>query len=305
VTRYLTRRLVHAALVVLAVLAVVFVLIRLGGDPTPLFLPPTADAREIAATRHALGFDRPLYAQFVDYLGRAVRGDFGVSLRQGEPAMGLVLERIPATLRLTALAFAIMLLIALPIGVLAAVRRNSFYDLCGMLFALVGQSIPTFWLGIVLILFFAVKLRWFPAFGSEGVAALILPGITLGMYSAAIATRLVRSGVLEVLPQDFVRTARAKGLSQAVVLCKHTLPNASIPVITVLGLQVGTLLGGAIITEQVFAYPGMGRLALQAIGNRDMPVVQAFVVVTAAIIAATNLAVDVCYSLLDPRIRYT
>src|SRR5579883_2084740 len=276
VTRYLTRRLVHAALVVLAVLAVVFVLIRLGGDPTPLFLPPTADAREIAATRHALGFDRPLYAQFVDYLGRAVRGDFGVSLRQGEPAMGLVLERIPATLRLTALAF-----------------------------ALVGQSIPTFWLGIVLILFFAVKLRWFPAFGSEGVAALILPGITLGMYSAAIATRLVRSGVLEVLPQDFVRTARAKGLSQAVVLCKHTLPNASIPVITVLGLQVGTLLGGAIITEQVFAYPGMGRLALQAIGNRDMPVVQAFVVVTAAIIAATNLAVDVCYTLLDPRIRYT
>ena len=304
-TRYLTRRAAHSVLVVLAVLAVVCVLIRLSGDPTLLFLPPSADANEIATMRHAWGFDRPLYVQFVDYLGRAVRGDFGMSLRQGEPAMRLVLERIPATLRLTALAFVIMLLIAIPVGVLAAVRRNSLYDLCGMLFALVGQSIPTFWLGIVLILFFAVKLRWFPAFGSAGFSALVLPGVTLGTYSAAIATRLVRSGVLEVLPQDFVRTARAKGLSQAVVLYKHTLPNASIPVITVLGLQVGTLMGGAIITEQVFAYPGMGRLALQAIGNRDMPVVQAFVVVTAAVIAVTNLAVDVCYSLLDPRIRYT
>lgn len=301
--RYLIGRLFHSMFVVVAVVTVVFVLIRLTGDPVVLFLPVDATPEQIAAMRHELGFDRPVAVQFLDFMARAIRGDFGESLRHGEPALTLVVERIPATLQLTLVALVLMLLVALPIGVLSAVRKQSAYDVVGMALAMLGQSVPTFWLGIVLVLVFAVKLRWLPSFGRGSVLHLILPGVTLGAYSAAITTRLVRSAILETLGTDYIRTARAKGLSERVVLYKHALRNASIPIITVVGLQVGTLMGGAIVTEQVFSYPGMGRLAVQAIGNRDIAVVQAFVVVTAVIILVTNLLVDVAYAIADPRVR--
>jgi len=303
-TGYVLRRLGHSVMVVLAVLTVVFVLIRLEGDPTPLFLPIGATPHDVDVLRHKLGFDRPLDVQFAAYLDRAVRGDFGISLLQGQPALTVVLQRMPATFRLTLVALALMVFGAIPLGIVSAVKPNSLADLVGTVTVLVGQGVPSFWLGIILILFFAVRLEWFPAFGSEGAKALVLPGITLGAYASAIVTRLVRSSMLEILTQDFVRTATGKGVPGRRVLLKHVLRNAAIPIVTIVGLQVGTLVSGAIITEQVFGYAGMGQLVVQAVTTRDMPVVQAFVVVTATLIVLVNLAVDLLYTWLDPRVRY-
>lgn len=300
---YLARRLAQSILVILIVLTGVFVLIRLGGDPTLLYVRPDATPADVALMRHLLGFDRPLPEQYVEFIQHAVQGDFGTSFREGRPALSAVLERIPATLSLTLFALALMVVIAVPIGMIAAIRRNSMYDVVGMAVAVAGQSMPTFWLGIVLILLFSVTLRWIPAFGAEGFKALILPGITLAVYTAAITSRLTRSSMVEVLTSEYIRTARAKGLTEQVVQIRHALRNAVIPVITVIGLQFGNLMGGTLVTEQVFSYPGMGRLAVQAILNRDMSVVQAFVIVTAVIIVLVNLLVDLAYSWLDPRIR--
>lgn len=300
---YLLRRFVHTFLVVLGVITLVFVLIRLSGDPASLYMPEDATPAEIEAYRERMGWNKPIYEQFGIYIWRLLHADFGMSLRHNEPALGLILERVPATLELTGVAFFFALIVAIPVGVLSGVRRNSLLDSVARVFALVGQCMPNFWLGILLILFFAVKMHWLPAYGRGDVANLILPGATLGLSMVATTMRLLRSSVLDVLGEDHVRTARAKGLREGSVVMHHVLKNAAIPVITVIGLELGALLSGSIITETVFAYPGMGRLAVQAIAMRDFPVVQAFVAVSAVIYALANLAVDLLYTVVDPRIR--
>lgn len=301
--RHLVTRLLYAAAVIAGVSVLVFFLIRLGGDPTALFLPPETSAAEIARFRHQLGFDRPLAVQYLDFAGRALKGDFGQSLRYQQPAMQLVLERLPATLQLAGAALALAALVGIPLGILAAVRRHSAVDRGGMVVSLLGQSIPTFWLGLMLILLFSENLRWLPASGRGTWLHLVLPAIALAGYSTAIITRLLRSSMLEVLQADYIRTARGKGLGERAVIWSHALRNAAVPTITVVALQVGALLGGAVITEEVFAYPGMGRLAIQAIANRDFAIVQAFVLFMAVVIVGINLAVDMAYLLIDPRLR--
>jgi ABC-type dipeptide/oligopeptide/nickel transport system permease component len=301
--RYALVRLVHALVVIWGVSLFVFVLTHLSGDPTSLLLPPNATQEERARFREQMGFDRPILVQYAEFLGRAVRGDFGTSLRHGGSAFALVLDRVPATLTLGAFALALSLVIAIPLGILAAVRRNSNWDRLSLVVSLFGQAVPVFWFGIILIIVFAANLRWLPASGSGTLGHLILPGLTLASYSVAIVTRLLRSSLIEVRGSDYIRTARAKGLSERLVLVRHALKNAALPVITVVGLQVGALLGGAVITEEVFAYPGMGRLAVQAISQRDFPVIQAFVVLVAGLIVAVNLLVDLLYRWVDPRVQ--
>ncbi len=281
---------------------IAFALTHLSGDPAALLLPPSATLDDIAIYRHAQGLDRPLPVQYADFLGHAVRGDFGTSIRLGEPALALVVGRLPATLELSAAALAIALVVSVPLGIAAAVRRGSALDQISLLLSLLGQAFPVFWLGIIFIIIFAEDLQWLPASGRGDVKHLVLPAVTLSLYTIAIVTRLLRSSLVDVLSADFIRTARGKGLSERAVLVGHALKNAALPVVTVVGLQAGTLLGGAVITEEVFAYPGMGRLALQAIANRDFTVVQAFVVVMALLITAINFGVDLLYARLDPRV---
>ncbi len=301
---YIVRRLAQGALVLVGVLTVVFFLTRLSGEPIALFVPVGASAAEIEQIRHELGFDRPILVQLVSFWKGAIQGDLGTSVRFAQPAVPLVLERLPATLHLTGVAMAVVVLVGFPLGMLAAVKRNTLVDNGVMALAMIGQSMPTFWLGVILILVFGVALGWLPVFGYTSPAALILPGITLGAYSVGIVARTVRSSMLEVIRQDYVRTARAKGLGETRVFSKHALRNALIPAITIVGLQVGTLLGGAIVTEFVFSFPGMARLATQAVLNRDYPVVQAFVFVTATGVLLVNLVVDLVYAVVDPRITF-
>lgn len=300
---YVASRLLYALAVVFGVSVAVFFLIRIGGDPSALFLPPEASLEQIADFRHAMGFDRPLILQYFEFLTRAVQGDFGQSLRYQQPAMQLVLERMPATLQLSGTALLLSVLIAVPLAITAATHRGTIIDRTGLVVSLVGQSFPTFWLAIMLILVFSEKLHWLPPSGRNGWQTLVMPSIALAAYSTAIITRLLRSSMIEVLQSDYVRTARGKGLANGKIVFKHALRNAAIPTLTVIGLQVGALLGGAVITEEIFAYPGVGRLAIQAIANRDFTVIQAFVLLMAVLIVAINLAVDLCYGLLDPRLR--
>jgi peptide/nickel transport system permease protein len=301
--RYLLRRVGQAALVLVGVSAVVFVLVRLGGDPAALLLPPDVSVEELQRFRRAMGFDDPLPVQFGRFLRGAAGGDFGRSLRHEEPAMGLVLARLPATAFLAATAMVVSLAVAVPLGVAAAVRRGSWLDRAAMSAALVGQSLPVFWVGIMLILVFAVRWRWLPAFGIGTPAHLVLPAVTLAGFLVARIARLTRAGMVEALREDYVRTARAKGLPETAVVWKHALKNAALPLVTIVGLDLGTLLGGAVITETVFAWPGVGRLAVQAIANRDFPVVQAAVFAFGVVFVAVNLLVDLCYAALDPRAR--
>lgn len=301
--RYLITRLFYAAAVITGVSVLVFFMIRLGGDPTALFLPPETSAQEIARFRHQLGFDRPLPVQYLEFASRALRGDFGQSLRYQQPAMTLVLERLPATLQLAGAALLLSAIIGIPLGILAAVRRDTGLDKGGLVVSLLGQSIPTFWLGLMLILLFSETLRWLPASGRGTIAHLVLPAIALAGYSTAIIMRLLRSSMLEVMQADYIRTARGKGLTEIAVVVRHALRNAAVPTLTVVALQVGSLLGGAVITEEVFAYPGMGRLAIQAIANRDFAIVQAFVLFMAVVIVSINLAVDLAYVAIDPRLK--
>lgn len=300
---YVASRLLYALAVVFGVSIAVFFLIRIGGDPSALFLPPEASLEQIAEFRQAMGFDRPVIVQYFDFLARAVQGDFGQSLRYQQPAMQLVLERMPATLQLSGTALLLSLLIAVPLAITAATHRGTLIDRSGLVISLIGQSFPTFWLAIMLILIFSEKLHWLPPSGRDGWQTLVMPSIALAAYSTAIITRLLRSSMIEVLQSDYVRTARGKGLADGKIVFKHALRNAAIPTLTVIGLQVGALLGGAVITEEIFAYPGVGRLAIQAIANRDFTVIQAFVLLMAVLIVAINLAVDLCYGLLDPRLR--
>ena len=300
---YLLRRLWQSLLVIFGVSVVVFLILHLTGDPAALMLPPDATAEDIAKFRHDMGFDDPVAVQYVRFLKGAVRGDFGQSIRHGEPAMGLVVERLPATFELAGAGLVIALALAIPAGIVSAVRRNTSIDYISTVVALLGQAMPTFWLGIMLILVFSVRLNWLPSSGRGDVEHLILPAITLGLFTTARITRLTRSGMLEVLGQDYIRTARAKGMGEPPVVWKHALKNAAIPIVTIVGIELGTLLGGSVITETIFAWPGVGRLSVQAIFNRDYPVVQSAVFLLASTFVIVNFLVDVVYTYLDPRIR--
>ena len=300
---YLLRRLAQSVLVLLGVSFVVFFILYLTGDPALVLLPPDATAADIREFRARMGFNDPFIVQYGRFLGGALRGDFGQSVRHGEPAFGLVLERLPATFELSGAALLVALLLAIPAGVVSAVRRNTATDYVATVVALLGQSMPTFWLGIMLILIFSVQLNVLPSSGRGGLEHLLLPAVTLGLFTTARITRLTRSGMLEVLNQDYIRTARAKGVSGPPVVWKHAFKNAAIPIVTIVGIELGTLLGGSVITETIFAWPGVGRLSVQAIYNRDYPVVQAAVFLLASTFVLVNLVVDLLYTYLDPRIR--
>lgn len=296
------RRLVRLVIVLAGVSLVTFAILQVSGDPIALMMPEAPEA-DRAALREAMGFNDPLAKQFARFVGNIVRGDFGQSFFHREPALPLVLDRMPTTLLLTVFAMGVSLALAIPIGIMSAVRRNSVFDHGATLVVFLGTSMPVFWTGIMLILLFAVHLRVLPVSGWESWAALVLPAITLATFSTPLLLRIVRSSMLEVIGLDYVRTARAKGVSERFVIFRHALTNAALPLVTVAGLQFGLLLGGAIITETVFAVPGLGRLIVGAIRQLDFPIVQAGVFVFAITIVTVNLVVDVLYVYLNPTIR--
>src|SRR3990172_3946015 len=300
---YILRRLLQTVLVILGVSALSFGSMFLSGDPTMVMASESWTRQQIDDFRHQMGFDRPWFVQYLDFLSRAARGDFGVSLRQQQPVSQLLLQRVPATLELAAAAMAVAVGVGIPAGVVAATRRNTPVDRSLMLGALLGQSMPVFWLGLLLAMIFAVMLGWFPVAGRGGWQHLVLPATSLGLFSVAYNARMTRSAVLETLGQEYIRTAQAKGLSSVRVLTRHALRNALIPIVTVAGLQFGNLLGGAVITETIFAWPGVGRLTIQAIQGNDLPLVQASVTVLATIFVVLNLIIDLLYVVLDPRVR--
>jgi peptide/nickel transport system permease protein len=303
-TNFMVRRFLKTIVVLIGVTFFSFGMLFLNGDPAALMVGEDWTEQEYQEFRHQMGFDRPWPVQYIDFMSHAVRGDFGMSLRHRQPALGLVLERMPATLQLTVAAMLLSLAISFPIGIISAVRRHSFYDHLSMFLALSGQAMPVFWLGIMLILIFSVNLRLLPVSGRGDWRHLVLPATALAMYPLARNARMVRSSLIEVFSQGYINTARAKGLSSSAVLLRHALRNALIPVVTLIGLDFGTLLGGAIVTETIFAWPGVGRLTVQAIYGKDFPIVQAAVTVLAASFILINLIMDFVYTLLDPRIKY-
>jgi len=313
VGRLILRRLAATIPVLLLVTAGVFALIHLTpGDPIDAMMAESVDDTVKRELRRDLGLDRPLYLQYATWMGRLLQGDLGRSIRNREPVIENVSRRIKPSLQLAGLAMAISLLVATPIGILSAARRNSTIDRVGTSFALFGICMPNFLIALLLIFLFGVTLRWLPISGYvdpmeepwEGFRSLTLPAITLGLALAAVITRTLRSSMLEALSEDYIRTARAKGLSDGAVVRRHALKNALIPVVTVLGLQLGTLIGGAVITEYVFALPGVGRLVVDAVFARDYPLVQGVVLLIAVGFILSNLAVDLLYGLIDPRIRH-
>jgi len=303
-TTYILKRLVQVIPVLIGITVVAFVLVRLTGDPATIMLPPEAPAATVAAFRAEFGLDQPIHIQYLRFVGDALRGDFGKSLRYREPVGDLVLERLPATLELAIGAMAIAVFIGIPVGVLSAVKRNSWIDTVTRFFALFGQAVPSFYLGLMLIMIIAVQFRWLPTGGRGSLEQLILPAVTLGVHLMALTARFSRGAVLDVLRQDYIRTGRAKGLGETILLSRHVMKNAMIPIVTVIGLQVGAMFSGAVVTETVFSWPGIGRLMVQAISTRDFPIVQATVMIVAVIFVVVNLLVDLTYAWLDPRIKY-
>jgi peptide/nickel transport system permease protein len=302
--KYLVQNLLKTIPVFILISLIVFVLVRVTGDPVSLLLPETATDAERESLRESLGFNDPLYMQYLHYMSDVVRGDFGVSLRYNTDALAIILERLPATLELAIASMIVAILIAIPLGILSAMKRNTFLDLFITGGAVLGKAMPSFWLGIMLILLLSVVFQIFPVSGRDSLMHLVLPAITLGTGIAAEMTRLIRSSMLEILGQDFVRTARSKGLREAVVVNIHAFRNALIPVVTIMALQTSTLIGGTLITETVFAWPGMGQLLVQAVNLRDMAVVQAATFLIAFFVILSNLLADLLYRLLDPRIKY-
>ncbi len=300
---HVLRRLWSTFTVAVGVAAVIFVLLHLSGDPVALLVPADAPPEVMQDTRRALGLDRPLPQQFFIYLSRAAAGDLGTSLRHNLPVAQLIRERLPRTMLLAAAALALAIAIAIPAGIVSALRRGTLVDRLAMVLAVAGQAVPIFWLALMLIWLFAVRLEWLPVFGSGTLLHLVLPAVSLSTIVLGRLARLVRSSMLEVLEQDYVRTARAKGLGETSVVWRHALKNASIPIVTVVGLQLAQLLGGAVVTETIFAWPGVGVLAAEAVFNRDFPVVQGVTLVISLIFVAANLAVDLAYVALNPRIR--
>jgi peptide/nickel transport system permease protein len=306
VSTYLIRRLLSSVLTVFAMVTLVFFLVRAGGDPTALYVSEEASLEQIEAVRQQMGFDRPVFVQYTDFMKNLLlQGDLGDSFRMGSPALSIVLSHLPATARLAAVAFLISIAIAIPAGIISAVKRNSLVDALARVLALLGICVPSFWLGIILILLFAVKFPVLPSSGSGQLKYLILPGITLGVHSMAVIMRMLRSNMIDVLGNDYIRTARAKGLESQYVILRHALKNASIPIVTVIAMRIGSLFSGAILVETVFAYPGMGQIAIQSIYQRDFAVVQAFVVVVGSIMILCNFIADILYGYLDPRIKLT
>ncbi len=303
--QYILKRLWHTVYVVIGISMISFFFIHLSGDPVLLMLPGDASDQEIEELREQLGFNDPLYVQYVRFASKAIRGDFGESLYYHVPVMELVIERLPASLELAVAAMVFALVLAVPIGIISAVRRGSMLDMGSMLGALLGLSMPHFWLGIMLMLLFSVHLGWLPTSGRGTMAHLIMPAVSLGLSLMAMFARLTRSVMLEVLSLDYIRTARAKGLREEIVISKHALKNALIPLVTVAGMQFGFLIGGTVIIETVFAWPGLGRLVVQAIFSRDYPLVQAIVFVLSLLFVGMNLLVDILYVYLDPQISYS
>jgi peptide/nickel transport system permease protein len=305
-TTYILQRLVHAIPVLIGISIFSFLLIHLiPGDPVQIFAgdkPLTPERAE--ELRHAYGLDRPLVVQYVDYATRALHGDLGTALRSQRPVLDSILEVLPSTIQLTMAALVIATIVGVSLGITAAVSHGSWLDTGVMAIAMLGISTPVFYSSLLLILLFSFTLAWLPATGQGGVERLIMPALALGMASAAVLARLVRSSMLEVLGQEYVTTARAKGLAPQLVVIRHALKNALIPAVTMLGLQLGALLGGAVVTETIFSRPGIGRLAVEAILSRDFPVVQGTVLVAASVYVLVNLAVDISYAVIDPRIRY-
>jgi len=297
------RRLSRGIVVILGVSTFVFLILRLSGDPVPLLLPPEATATEVQALRVNLGLNRPLYVQYAVFWRHVLEGDWGESLRYKRSVTQLVLDRLPATLELAFTAFLLAITVGTPLGVLAGAWRGGWSDRMCNGITLIGQSMPAFWLGIVFILFFSLQLHLLPTSGHGSLAHLTMPVLTLALLPLSIVARLSRAAVLDTAGQDYIRTARAKGLSELRVLSRHTFKNAAMPVVTVMGLQLGTLLTSTVMTETVFAWPGIGRLAVEAVQQRDYPVVQAVVFIAAVIYVSVNLLVDVLYSRLDPRVR--
>jgi ABC-type dipeptide/oligopeptide/nickel transport system permease component len=303
--QYIIRRLIQSVGLVIGVSIVAFVLVRLiPGDPARFMLSESASPEQVAAKRSELGLDRPLPVQYAIFLGKAVRGDLGVSLFYGQSTVRVLLDHLPATLLLTGAALGFALAVAIPMGVLSAVKRDTVWDYLGMGVALAGQSVPAFWLGLMLVLVFSVYWQILPSSGMGGLKHLILPAVTLGAYLMSLSTRLVRSGLLDILHEDYVRTARAKGLTGRQVVYGHAMRNMLIPLVTVLGLQLGTLLGGAVITETIFAWPGVGTTIYTAINARDYPLIQAAVLMLSVFFVAINLGIDLLYAVIDPRIRH-
>jgi ABC-type dipeptide/oligopeptide/nickel transport system permease component len=302
---YILRRLIQSLLLILAVSIVVFTLVRLiPGDPVRFMLSESASEEQVAAKRSEMGLDRPLPVQYAIFLSKAVRGDLGNSLFYGDSTFRVLIDHLPATLYLASAALAFALAVAIPMGVISAVKRDSIWDYLGMGVALVGQSMPAFWLGLMLVMVFAVYLNVLPSSGMGGPKHLILPAVTLGAYMMSLSTRLVRSGLLDILHEDYVRTARAKGLTGNRVIFGHAMRNMLIPLVTVLGLQLGSLLGGAVITETIFAWPGVGTLIYTAINARDYPLIQTAVLMLSIFFVLINLGVDLLYAVIDPRIRH-
>jgi peptide/nickel transport system permease protein len=295
--------LVNALISILGASLIIFVISRLSGDPVALMLPMDAPQSAVTALRQELGLDRPMWEQYLLFLWKAVQGDFGMSYRWQMPALTLVFERLPATIALASAAFAFSLILAIPLGVLSAVYRGSWIDQIGRIIAMLGQAVPAFWVGLILILVFAVGLGWLPAFGAGGVQHVILPAIALGWYPVAAQTRIIRSGMLEVLESDYIRMGRAVGTPERLLIWKYAFRNALLPLVTIMGVYIASMLSGAFVVETVFAWPGLGRTVVEAVFSRDYPVVQAGVLITSILFVLSNFLVDLSYSLIDPRIR--
>lgn len=301
---YLLKRFFQSVLVLLVVTLIVFYVLHASGDPMSILMPPEATRDQIEEMRHHLGLDKPILVQYALFLKNAGQGNLGISFRHGQPAAKMVLERLPASFELVAVAFAISFLFSIPLGVFAATHRGSLFDRSTLIGSLLGISAPHFWVGIALIFIFCIELKWLPSSGRGDWTHLILPAGSLAIYRMALFIRLIRAGMLDALTQDYVRTARAKGLSETVVVYWHALRNTLIPFVTVAGMQMGSLLAGAVVTERIFAWPGMGRLLLDAIGHMDFPIIVAWTMTTATIFIVINLLVDIMYAWLDPRIRH-
>jgi peptide/nickel transport system permease protein len=300
---FIARRLVLSLISVLGASFVIFVISRLSGDPVTLMLPPSAPEDLVVSTRAELGLDKPLFHQYWIFLNRALHGDFGNSYHWEVPALQVVLDRLPATIELALAGLCFAIVVAVPLGVLSAVHRGGWIDYVARLFAMLGQAMPSFWLGLLLIVVFAVELGWLPAFGYGGISHLIMPAVALGWYPVAAMTRMLRSSMLDVLDSDYILVERSLGISSQTVIWKYALRNAAVPLITIIGVYFATMLSGAFIVEVVFAWPGLGRAVVDAVLSRDFPVVQAGVLVIATLFVASNLVVDLSYGIIDPRIR--
>ena len=302
---YFVRRILQIIPVLLIISFIVFSLVFVAGDPVALMLPDDATSEDVELLRESLGLNDHFIVQYTTYLWNLVQGDFGESYRYGQDAMSIVLERLPATLELGIVALIIAIVVSIPLGIWSATKQNSSLDLVATGVAVIGKAMPNFWLGIMLILLFSVTLSFFPVSGRGTLMHLVLPAVTLATGIAAEMTRLIRSSMLETLNQDYVRTAKSKGLKDRIVVYKHAFRNSLIPVITITALQTSTLVGGTLITETIFAWPGLGQLLIQAVNTRDMAIVQASVFVIATLVILMNLVADILYRLLDPRIKYS